>query len=131
MRATERERLTMKIPNPLSALTAVVLATLMTGVPNVATAGMISTREAVGELTRTETIAKIRDYISRSEVREEMAKHRVDPNEVSMKLASMNNTELRQISDQITQARAGGEVIVIGLTTVLLVILILLLVGRI
>lgn len=120
----------MKFFPSLQVTVALALSILLTGAP-AATAGMISTRDAVAELTRSQTIEQIRSYITRSEVQAEMAKHGLSPSEVSHRLASMKNSELRQISDQITQARAGGEIIVIGLTTVLLVVIILLLMGRI
>lgn len=120
----------MKFSASLRVSIALFLSFILTGAP-VATAGMISTREAVAELTRTETIERIRSYITRSEVQTEMLKHGVTPSEVSMSLASMKNSELQQISNQITQAKAGGDVIVISLTTVLLVVIILLLMGRI
>lgn len=121
----------MKSFPSLKLMLVLFLSLILSGVPVAATAGMISTREAVAELTRTETIERIRGYITRSEVQAEMAKHGLAPSEVSMRLASMNSSELRQISEQITQAKAGGEVVVIGLTTILLVVIILMLMGRI
>lgn len=92
---------------------------------------MISTREAVGKLSRSATVERIRTYIARPEVVTEMVKHGLNPSEVSTRLASMSPSELRQISESVTRAEAGGEVIVIGLTTVLLVVIILLLMNRI
>lgn len=121
----------MKFTRFFRCLVALTLSLILTGTPQVASAEMVSTREAVGELARSQTIEHIREYLARTEVREQMAKHRVDANEVSTKLASMNNSELRQINNQITMARAGGDAIIISLTTVLIVILILLLIGRI
>ncbi len=114
------------------------LIIVLSGIPGIAAAslpgtgsGMISTREAVGKLSRSATVERIRTYIARPEVVTEMVKHGLNPSEVSTRLASMSPSELRQISESVTRAEAGGEVIVIGLTTVLLVVIILLLMNRI
>ena len=98
---------------------------------NNATAGMISTSNSVAFLMEGQTRQKVLAYLDRPEVQRELIKNGVAPKEASMRVASLSGVELRQISNQIDQAQFGGEVIVIGLGTILVVVLILLLIGRI
>lgn len=96
-----------------------------------AAAGMISTREAADEITRAQNIEKIEGYLERDDVRKQLEGYGVSSEEISARLATLSDTEIQQMGKQIQQSKAGGEVIYIGLGTILLVIIILLLIRRI
>lgn len=123
----------MKLSKFTRFVVAPLMAVCIVEVPFMLTAhaDMITTDAAVAELTRAQTQEKIQNYLTRAEVQQEFLKHGVSASEASLRVAGMSNAELAQVSNQIDQGQAGGEVIVIGLGTVLVVILILLLIGRI
>lgn len=113
---------------------SVFMATLMSQAPAVAateaqpvSGGMISTHAVVTDMTRAQAEQKVRDYLSRDEVRSLMLKQGVSSEEATARLASLSETELRQLAGQIEEARYGGDILV----TVLLVVLIIFLVQRI
>ena len=112
---------------------APLIAFCLVEVPFILTAhaDMISTADLVAELNRARTQEKIEIYLSRTDVQTEFMKHGVSASEASARVAVMSDSELAKISNQIDQARAGGDTVVIGLGTILVVILILLLIGRI
>lgn len=96
-----------------------------------AQAGMISTESVVAEMNHAVTQEKILNYLTRTDVQAEFLKHGVSSEEASLRVLAMSGVELAQVSNQIDQAAAGGEVLVIGLGTILVVVLILVLMGRI
>ena len=100
---------------------------LMSNLPAVAgtNQSMISTNVVVAELDRTQAEQKINDYLTRSDVRAALIDRGVSPDEVSSRLASLSESELRGLSMQVEQARAGGI-----LVTILIVVLIIFLIKR-
>jgi hypothetical protein len=95
-------------------------------------AGMISTGTAVSALVRSENRAKVQRFMQRHDVRAGFEKLGVNPDEAANRVSSMSDAEIQKISGAIDQNPAGGEpTIVIGLSTVLIVLLVLLLVGKI
>lgn len=102
---------------------------VLSNIPAIAVANqaMISTQAVVAELDRAQTEQKISEYLSRTEVKEELMKRGVSAEEVSSRLASLSETELRALSSQVEQARAGGDILV----TILIVVLIIFLIKRI
>ena len=113
---------------------SVFMATLMSHAPAVAameaqaiSGSMISTHTVVADMTRAQAEQKVRDYLSRDEVRSMMLKQGVSSEEATARLASLSEAELRQLAGQIEEARYGGDILV----TVLLVVLIIFLVQRI
>lgn len=88
---------------------------------------MIATHSVVAEMTRAQAEQQVRDYLSREDVRQLMLRQGVSADEASARLASLSETELRQLSGQIEKARYGGDILV----TVLIVVLIIFLIQRI
>ncbi len=118
----------MRISKRLSLFVSVTMSLLLSNIPSVAFAeGMISTSVVVAELNRVEEQKNVENFLQRNDVREELIKRGVAPDEVSSRLASLSTLELRQLSAQLDQARAGGDILV----TVLLVVLIIYLIKRI
>jgi len=111
------------------------MALLVSNIPNVVLAEslnnskneMISTSTVLAEATRAEAEENIRDYLQKSEVQSELIRQGVAPDEVSVRLANLSEQEIRQLSGQVKEARAGGDILV----AVLLVVLIIYFIKRI
>ena len=122
----------MKTGKSVCALT---MAVVMSNVPNVVMAEsavaaqnqMISTSAVLEELSRTEAEQNVRDYLQRSEVQAELVKRGVSADEAASRLASLSEREIKQLSTQVQQAQAGGDI----LLAILLIVLIIFLVKRI
>ncbi|MGZ3690594.1 MAG: PA2779 family protein [Pseudobdellovibrio sp.] len=112
-----------------------VMSVMMSHVPNVVLAEeilskkneMISTETLLASETRAEAEQQVNDYLQKADVRSELLKQGVSPDEVSSRLASLSEQEIRQLSSQIKSAQAGGDILV----TILLVVLIIYLIKRI
>ena len=117
---------------------SVVLSALMTNIPHLAWAQaanaaadeMIPTSVVVEQMSRVETTEKIAGYLNRAEIKSELIKRGVSPDEVSSRLASLSDFELRRLANQMDQAMYGGEPIIGILLIVVLVLLIVFLVRR-
>jgi len=105
------------------------MSILLSNIPSLAMASeaMISTEMAIAEFDRAQTERQISDFLTREDVRAALIEKGVAPDEVSSRLASLSETELRALSSQVEQARAGGDILV----TILLIVLIIFLVKRI
>lgn len=125
----------MKISKIRNTMWALFMAFLMSNISNVALANklisskneMISTSVALAEITRVEAEKDILDYFQKSEVQNELIKQGVSPNEVTTRLANLSEQEIQQLSGQVKEARAGGDILV----AVLLVVLIIYFIKRI
>ena len=92
-----------------------------------ATHQMISTQTVLNDLTRSDSEQKINEFLQTSNAKNEMMMQGISSDEASARLASLSDQEVRDLSSQIQQAKAGGDVLV----TVLLILLIVFLVQRI
>jgi hypothetical protein len=99
------------------------LSLLMTDIPALAAANssMISTSSVVAQLDRGQTEAKLHDLFNRSDVQKAMVERGLSPDEVSSRLASLSEAELRQLSSQVEYAKAGGDILVAILIVVLII----------
>lgn len=105
------------------------MSLLMTDIPSLAFAKgmMVPTSEVVHQIDRQQAEAKVRDLISREDVQKALRERGVSPEEASARLASLSESELRDLSHQVEYARAGGDILV----TILIVVLIIFLIKRI
>lgn len=94
-------------------------------------ASMIPTNFAVSEVAREKNLAKVRGFLDRADVQAELVKRGVTAEEAKLRVAGLSDFELQRVAGNVDSAPAGADVIVISLGTVLLVIIILLLIGRI
>lgn len=108
---------------------ALMMSIVMGSVPVFAASngGMISTSAVVAELSRSQMEQSVQNAVKHEDVRKELLKNGIAPEEVSKRVASLSDSELRQLSGQLEQARAGGDILV----TILVVVLIIFLVRRI
>src|SRR5687767_5551787 len=110
----------MRIPRPLQFFCAVLMSMLISNVPSAAIAqGMISTSQLAAELSREEAQANVQNFLSRDDVRNELVTRGIAPEEVSARLANLSEAELRQLSGEIQEARAGGDILITILVVVL------------
>ncbi len=107
------------------------MAFMMSHLPQIAAAEaipvLIRTSVVANELSRQQAEADLQDLLSKDEVRDQLVKSGVSPNEASQRIASLSDTELKQLHMQVEEARAGGDI----LFTILIVVLIIFLVKRI
>lgn len=93
-----------------------------------ATAGVISTQQALSAELRASTETDVRSSLARNDVRQAMQQLGVDPAEADTRIASLSDTELLRMQGELDRLPAGGDALaVIGV--VFLVLLILELVG--
>lgn len=108
-----------------------VLCLFISNIPAVAVADskmeMIPTQEVVEGLSKEQTLEAVQGYLSREDVQAELIKRGLSPDEVSQRLASLSEQEMKQLSSQVAQAKAGGDILV----TIVLVLLIIFLIKRI
>ncbi len=119
----------MKFSKPFSISCCIFMSTIMSNVPALAMAmpKMISTHRVIEKLDRTEAQSKVEDFLKREEVKQALLERGVSADEVSTRLASLSESELRQLAGQVSEARAGGDILV----TILIVVLIIFLIKRI
>lgn len=93
-----------------------------------ATAGVISTQQALSAELRASTETDVRSSLARDDVRQAMQQLGVDPAEADTRIASLSDAELLRMQGELDRLPAGGDALaVIGV--VFLVLLILELVG--
>lgn len=118
----------MSLPHGLKTFVALIMAFLMTHIPAVAAAEqkMISTISVIRDLDRAETQAKVKSFLEKSDIQKALIERGVSPEEASFRLATLSDSELKQLSSQIENAQAGGDILI----TILLIILIIFLIKR-
>lgn len=118
----------------MKSFICIVMAVLLTNVHVAAaetTQGqMIPTVNIVEEMSRAESVKNINEIISRDDVQAELAKVGLSKDEVTKRLATLSDSEIRDLTQQLDQARYGGSVGGI-LIVVVLVLLIIFLAKRI
>ncbi|KGM57453.1 hypothetical protein N799_08450 [Lysobacter arseniciresistens ZS79] len=93
-----------------------------------ATAGVISTQQALSAELRAAKETQVRQSLARDDVRLAMQRLGVDPADADARIASLSDAELVQMQGELDRLPAGGDALaVIGV--VFLVLLILELVG--
>lgn len=125
----------MRFSRITKSTTVAVLTFIMSNVPNVVVAEslahspnkMIATSSVLADLSRLDAEQEIKDYVAKTEVQAELLKHGISADEINLRLATLSEQEIRQLSGQVYEARAGGDILV----AILLVVLIIFLVKRI
>jgi hypothetical protein len=114
---------------------AIFMAAMLTNLPHLAWAEaadqMIPTSAVVAEISRAQAQQNIEQILSKTEVRSELAKRGLSQEEISKRLASLTDAELRQFAKQMDQAQYAGDAVISLLVIVVLVLLIIYLAKRI
>lgn len=106
----------------ISPLPQAMAATQLEGRPQ-----MISTAEVMRRMSADAERKEISDLLLRDHVKAALEKNGVNSEEATKRLAALSDQEVQRLSEQIKEARAGGDV----LTTIVLVLLIIFLIQRI
>lgn len=111
-----------------TALVTVLTAAVFNfGVMSAAQAGIVST-SAIVNAARDADLASIRSQLQREDVQSQMLQMGVDASSIDARLATLSDSELRDLAEQMRHAPAGGDVLVL-LGAVFVVLLVLELVG--
>ncbi len=86
--------------------------------------GMITTGDAVTYMTRTQNQDKVAHFLSRTDVKDQLIKLGVTPEEAQIRVLTLSDAELNKLAGDIDHGTAGGSIAGI-LIIVLIVILII------
>lgn len=119
----------MKFSKSVTVSCCVFMSTILSNVPAMAMAApsMMGTAKLIEKLDRAQAQSDVENFLSRDDVKQALLSRGVSPEEVSARIASLTESELRALAGQVQQARAGGDVLV----TILVIVLIIFLVKRI
>ncbi len=100
------------------------VALINMGTPAIGHAGIISTQTYVEAARRDADLASVNAALNRAEVRERLITLGVDPARVEARVATLTDSELRELSAQFDQLPAGGDFLaLIGVVFIVLIIL--------
>lgn len=113
-----------------SKFVALPLAVLMMAVSmplGVAQAALIGTEQVVAPSKSEADRARVAAFVAREDVRDEMRKMGVDPDEATARVAVMSDVEIRQIATRIDKTPAGQSAVgaVIGAVVTIFIILLI------
>lgn len=106
-------------------LSALALWLCVALAPNAAHAGIIGTDEVVSEQQFSDNRERLIKQLNRTEVRAELERYGVDPEQAQERVAAMTDSEVQELTAGLDQFAAGGN---ISVTTLLLIIIIILLI---
>ena len=119
----------------MKSFICIVMAVLLTNAhiafAETAANEMIPTMNIVEEMSRAESVKNITELISRDEIKVELEKVGLSKDEVTKRLASLSDSEIRDLTKQLDQARYGGEAVTGILVVVVLVLLVIFLAKRV
>jgi hypothetical protein len=114
----------------VKTIAIILAANLLTlGLVPSAGAGVISTESAIEMQERTARIERINSVLARDNVQSQMIRLGVQPEAAAARIASLSDSELRQLEARMNELPAGGDGALTVLGIVLLVLLVLELVG--
>lgn len=100
------------------------VALINMGTPAIGHAGIITTPTYVEAAQRDADLNNVTAALNRADVRERLVAMGVDPARVESRLATLTDSELRELSTQFDQLPAGGDILaVIGIVFIVLIIL--------
>jgi hypothetical protein len=105
-------------------LGTVFAALVAVGTPLPAHAGIVGTDQLLQAGQPSLQVAEVQQWLQRADVREKLVSLGVDPQQASLRVASLTEQELQQVAQRITIDPAGGGVLaVVGIVFVVLLIL--------
>jgi hypothetical protein len=103
---------------------ACVLAVQLVAVGTMAQAQMIGTDTAIQRQTADMDRAYLMDELKKDEVRDEIVRLGVSPDEAEARLAALSDAEVARMINQYEQDKAGGDGIIGALVTVFIILLV-------
>jgi hypothetical protein len=73
-------------------------------------AGMITTSEAVTEMSRAQGEKVVAQFLDRTDIQQKLVDLGIDPLEAHKRLASLSDKEVLKLSSDIDQATVGGNI---------------------
>jgi len=111
-------------------LAGVLSAALLITAPAPARAEMVGTAQLLSADARADKEAQVRNFLARDDVRKQLEAMGVDQKAAQERVASLTDSELQQLDQEIAKAPAAGDAgILIVLGVVFLVLIILDLIG--
>lgn len=89
-----------------------------------AEAGMITTAEVVDNLGRQMHEQNVQSFLSRDDVKSQLTKMGISPDEAQRRVASLSDKELKKLSGEVDHAIAGGSVAGVLIIVVLVLLII-------
>lgn len=115
----------MKMSRSARNLCAFFMAVLLSNAPAIAASNkMISASSVVADLSRADAEKNAQEFLNRTDVKTMLLEKGLSHDEISSRLASLSDSELRQLTVQMDQARAGGDILYVILIVVLIVFLV-------
>ena len=111
--------------NIFRRLLSYLLVISLAGLPFTAQAGLIGTDEVVAQTQVQSDRAKVRDFVSRSDVQQQLQQFGVSPQNAKDRIDALSEAEVQQIAGKINALPAGatsGGLAVVGLTVLLVLI---------
>lgn len=103
---------------------AVVCALPLVSMQTVARAGVIGAEEFINVMDRREALSRIDAVLARAEVRQELERLGVEPEQASARVAALNDQELQLLAQQFDDLPAGGSLLgIVGVVFIVLLIL--------
>jgi len=112
------------------AVSLVLVACLLIGgVSTQVAAAVVSTQQAMSLQQRQSTVDHIQANLQRADVQQAMIEMGVDPQEALLRVGSLSDQELAELSTQIDSLPAGGDGVLALIGAVFVILLILELTG--
>ncbi len=117
----------MKLSKPIKHACVLTMSLLISNMPNVAVAEklasdkMMTASAVMADITRAEAEKNVLNYLQRADVQAELVKHGVSADEAAARLASLSESEVKQLAHQAKTAQAGGDILVAVLLVVLII----------
>jgi len=124
-----KKEVSMRSIRGYTRTTGIILAVMMFLISTPyqsALAALINTETVLAENQSQETRDHLKQLMAREDVRSALIAHGIDPLEAEARIASLSDSEIIELSDQIENLPAGGNAI--GLVIAVLVIIVLVLV---
>lgn len=100
------------------------VALLSSGFAVSASAGVISTEQAVVAAERAERLDRVNSFFTRGDVAAELERFGVDPALAAERAAALSDAELAELDGRIADVAAGGDLLaVLGIVFVVLLVL--------
>lgn len=107
-------------------LVSCILVFSITALPFTAQAGLIATDEVVAQTPVQSERAKVRDFVSRSDVQQQLQQFGVTPQNAKDRIDALTEAEVQHIAGKIDALPAGatsGGLAVVGITVLLVLII--------
>lgn len=92
-----------------------------------AQAGLVGTGEVVEEAAAAEDRARVKAFLARDDVQEQLVELGIDPSEARSRVESLTDAEVRRIAGRLEQAPAGGDAVgaLIGAAVFIFIVLLI------